>query len=93
LGHDILQLLLLVFEAVVLLVVAFDVGVISVGVVILVGGVILLPLGAVGYEVGGVIALEATPRLPPLLVELSCQQDNLVIGDALILFIRSCSKR
>jgi hypothetical protein len=75
-------------------------GVISVGVVELVGGVKLLPLQAVGDEVGGVTGLQATPgSSPPLLTELvqgtelSCQQGNLIIRDALILFIRSCSKR
>jgi hypothetical protein len=36
--------------------------VIPVVAVILVGGVKLLPLGAVGDEVGGVVALKATPR-------------------------------
>jgi hypothetical protein len=51
-------LLLLVFELVLLLLVTLTV-VVLVGVVILVGGVELLPLGAVGDEVGGVTALEA----------------------------------
>jgi hypothetical protein len=72
--------------------------VVPLGVVILVGGgVKLLPLGAVGDEVGGVTALEAAlRRSPPLLLEpvqsldLSCQPGNLVVGDALILLIRSC---
>jgi hypothetical protein len=54
-----LELLLLVPEAVLLLVVAFDV-VIPVVVVVFVG-VELLPLGAVCDEVGRVAALEATP--------------------------------
>jgi hypothetical protein len=36
--------------------------VIPLGVVILVGGVELLPLGAVGDEVGGVTALKAAPK-------------------------------
>jgi hypothetical protein len=92
-------LLLLIPEAVLLLVVALAV-VISLGVVVLVGGgVKLLPLRAVGNEVGGVTALEAAPRRsPPLLVEplqsleLSRQQDDLVIEDALILLIRSCTQ-
>jgi hypothetical protein len=52
-----LELLLLVSKAVLLLVVALVVGVL-VGVVIHVGGVELLPLGAVGDEVGGVAALK-----------------------------------
>jgi hypothetical protein len=46
---------------VLLLVVALVARVISVGVVILVGGVKLLPLGAVNDEVGGVAALKAAP--------------------------------
>jgi hypothetical protein len=47
---------------VLLLIVALAV-VISLGVVILVGGgVELLPLGTVGDEVGGVTTLEAAPR-------------------------------
>jgi hypothetical protein len=68
-------------------------------VVVLVGGVKLLPLGTVGDEVGGVTALEAAPRRPhPLLAEpvqsseLSRQQDNLVVGDALVPLIRSCAQ-
>jgi hypothetical protein len=99
LGHHLLKLLLLLLlipEAV-LLVVTLAV-VVSLGVVILVGGrVELLPLGAVGDEVGGVTALKATPRKSsPLLAELvqatelSRQQVDLVIWDALVLLIRSC---
>jgi hypothetical protein len=55
---------------VLLLVVTLTV-VVPLGVVILIGGgVKLLLLGAVGDEVGGVAALEATPRrFPPLLAE------------------------
>jgi hypothetical protein len=72
-GHHLLELLLLllVSEAVFLLVVTLAL-VVLLGVVILVGGgVELLPLGAVGDEVGGVAALEAAPRRsPPLLGEL-----------------------
>jgi hypothetical protein len=79
-GHHLLKLLLLLVpEAVLLLVVALVV-VVLLGVVVLVGGVELLPLGVVGDEVGGVTALEAAPRRsPPLLAEpvqsseLSCQ--------------------
>jgi hypothetical protein len=74
--------------------------VIPLGVVVLVGGVDLLLLGAVGDEVGGVTALEATPRLsPPLLaelvqgVELPRQQGDLIIRNALVLLIRSCRQR
>jgi hypothetical protein len=36
--------------------------VVSLGVVVLVRGVKLLPLGAVGDEVGGVTSLEVAPR-------------------------------
>jgi hypothetical protein len=62
-GHDLLELLLLplVSETLVLLAVTFIAGVILVGAVILVRGVKLLPLGAVGDEVGGVITLKAAP--------------------------------
>jgi hypothetical protein len=62
LGHDLLKLLLLVPEAVLLLFITLVVGVISVGVVVLIGRVELLPLEAVGDEVGGVTVLEAAPR-------------------------------
>jgi hypothetical protein len=58
---ELLLLLLLISEAVVLLVVALVAGVVPVGLVVLVGGVNLLSLGAVGDEEGGVAALEATP--------------------------------
>jgi hypothetical protein len=63
LGHDLLALLLiLVPEVVLLLVIVLATRVILVDVVILVGGVKLLPLGAVGDEVDGVAALKVTPR-------------------------------
>jgi hypothetical protein len=63
LEHDPLELLLplLVSEAVLLHVVTLVAGAVLVGVVILVGGVELLPLRAVGDEVGGVTTLEAAP--------------------------------
>jgi hypothetical protein len=95
-----LELLLLLFpEAVLLLVVALAV-VVLLGVVVLVGGgVHLLPLRAVGDEVGGVAALKAAPRRsPPLLakcvqsLELSHQQGDLIVGDALVLLNRSCTQ-
>jgi hypothetical protein len=99
LGHHLLELLLLVFEAVLILVVALVTGLILDVVVVLVGGVKLLPLGAVGDEVGGVTALKAAPRRPPPLLvelvqgsELSHQQGDLVVEDALILLIRSCTQ-
>jgi hypothetical protein len=91
-----LLLLLLVSEAVLLLALALVAGVVLVVVVVLIGGVKLLPLGAVGDEVGCVAALEAAPRRPPSLLvksvqraELPRQQGDLIIGDALILLIRS----
>jgi hypothetical protein len=60
-GYHFLKLLLLhlVPEVVLLLIIALAV-VVPLHVVILVGGVELLPLGAVNDEVGGVAALEAT---------------------------------
>jgi hypothetical protein len=98
-GHHLLKLLLLVPEAVLLLALTLVTGVVSVVIVVLVGGVELLPLGAVGDEVGGVAALEAGPRRPPPLLvepmqssELSHQQGDLVVGDVLILLIRSCTQ-
>jgi hypothetical protein len=92
-GHHLLKLLLLlVSEPILLLVVALAV-VVLLGVVVLVGGgVELLPLG-------WCCALEAAPRrFPPLLakyvqsLELSHQQGDFIIGDALILLIRSCTQ-
>jgi hypothetical protein len=72
-GHHLLKLLLLLLlipKAVLLLVINLAV-VVLLGVIILVGGgVELLPLGAIGDEVGGVATLEAAPRRsPPLLAE------------------------
>jgi hypothetical protein len=103
LGHHLLEpfLLLLIPEVALLLALALVTEVIPVVVVVLVGGgVMLLPLGAVGDEVGGVTALEAATRWsPPVLAEpvqgaeLSHRQGDLVIGDALVLLIRSCSQR
>jgi hypothetical protein len=57
-----LHLLLLIPEAVLLLTLALVAGVVPVVVVVLIEGVELLPLGAVGDEVGGVTAFEAAPR-------------------------------
>jgi hypothetical protein len=99
-GHHLLKLLilLLVFEAVLLLTLALVAGVVPVVVVVIVGGVEFLPLGAVGDEVGGVAALETAPRRSPLLAEpmqsseLSRQQGDLIIRDALVLLIRSCTQ-
>jgi hypothetical protein len=88
-GHHLLELLilLLVPKAVLLLALALVTGVVLVVVVVLVGGVQLLPLGAVGDEVGGVSTLEATPRRPPPLLaesvqcaELPRQHGDLIIG-------------
>jgi hypothetical protein len=63
-GHHLLKLLLLLIpEAVLILIIAL-------AVVVLIGGGKLLPLGAVGDEVGGVTTLEEAPRRsPPLLVK------------------------
>jgi hypothetical protein len=100
-GHHLLELLLLLLvpEAILLLALTLVARDIPVVVVVLVGGVKLLPLGAVSDEVGGVVALEAAPRRPPLLLAESVQraehprqQGDLVIGDALILLIRSCTQ-
>jgi hypothetical protein len=62
-GHHLLELLLFLFvpEVVLLLVVVVAL-VVPLGVVVIVGGVKLLPLGPVGDELGGVTALEAAPR-------------------------------
>jgi hypothetical protein len=57
-----LLLLVLVSEAVLLIVVTLIARVVPVGVVVLVGGVKLLALGAIGDEVSGVTALKATPE-------------------------------
>jgi hypothetical protein len=67
-GYHLLELLLLVPEVVLFLALTLVAGVIPVVVVVLVGGVKLLPLGAVGDEVGGVTTLEAAPRRPPPLL-------------------------
>jgi hypothetical protein len=101
LGHDLLKhLLLLVPKAVLLLFIALAI-VVQLSVVVLVGGgVELLPLGVVSDEVGGVTALEVAPRRsPPLLLELvqgaeiSHQQGDLVVWDALVLLIKSYHQR
>jgi hypothetical protein len=100
-GHHLLKLLLLLLvpKAALLLVIVFVTGVVPVVVLVLIGGVKLLPLGALGDEVGGVTALEAAPRRPPPLLaepmqslELSRQQGDLIVGDALVLLIRSCTQ-
>jgi hypothetical protein len=80
LGHHLLELFLLgvVPEVVLLLVIALAV-VVPLGVVVLVGeGVELLPLGAVGDEVGGVTTLEAA--LGDLLLSLwnLCKAQNFL---------------
>jgi hypothetical protein len=76
-GHHLLELLLLVVLEAVLLALALVAGVIPVFVVVLVGGVELLPLRAVGDEVGGVAALEAAPRRPPSLLAELVQSSEL----------------
>jgi hypothetical protein len=100
-GHHILELLLLLVPEVVLpLALALVAGVVLVVVVVLVRGVELLPFGAVSDEVGGVTALKAAPRRPPLLLvehvqssKLSHQQGDLIIRDALVLLIRRYRQR
>jgi hypothetical protein len=96
--YDLLELLLLVSEAVILLV-ALSI-VVLIGVVILVRGVKPFSLGAVSDEVGYVASLEAAPiGSPPLLAELvqdtklSCQQSDLIVGDALVLLIIRYNQR
>jgi hypothetical protein len=96
-----LLIIIIVLEAVLLLALSLVAGVIPIVVVVLVGGwVELLPLGAVDDEVSGVAALEAATRWSPSLlaesvqsVELPHQQDDLVVGDSLVLLIRSCDQR
>jgi hypothetical protein len=86
-GHHLLKLLLLIPEAVLLLVVALAV-VVPLGVVILVGGgVELLPLGAVGDEVGGVTTLKAA--LGDLLLSLRslCKVINFLASRAISLSV------
>jgi hypothetical protein len=76
-GHQLLELLLLIPEAVLILALALVAGVVLVVVVVLVGGVELLPLGAFGDEVGGVAALKAAPRRPPPVLVESVQRAEL----------------
>jgi hypothetical protein len=71
--------------------------------VVLVGVVILLPLEAIGDEVGVVTALEvalgvsevSSPLLPKLVhsPKFNCKYGDLIVENALILLIRNCSKR
>jgi hypothetical protein len=78
-GHHLLKLLLLLVpEAVFLLALALVAGVVPVDVVVLVGGVKLLPLRAVGDEVGGVTELEAAPRRPPPLLQNLYKAQNFL---------------
>jgi hypothetical protein len=86
-GYHLLELLLLLVpEAVLLLALALVARVVLVVIVVLVGGVELLPLGAVSDEVDGVTTLKTAPQWsPPLLAEyvqgaeLSHQQGDLII--------------
>jgi hypothetical protein len=76
--HHLLELLLLLVpEVVLILALALVAEVVPVVLVILIGGVKLLPLGLIGDEVGGVAALEAAPRRPPLLLAESVQRVEL----------------
>jgi hypothetical protein len=84
-GHHLLELLLLLLipKAVLLLALALVAEVVPVVVVVLVGGVKLLPLRAVGDEVGGVAALEAA--LGDLLLSLRnlCSARNFLASRAI----------
>jgi hypothetical protein len=82
LGHHVLELLL-VPEAVLLLALALVARVILDVVVVLVGGVKLLPLGAVSDKVGGVTALKAA--LGDLLLSLRnlCNARNFLASRAI----------
>jgi hypothetical protein len=84
-GHHLLELLLLLLvpKMVLLLALALVTEVIPVVVVVLVGGVELLPLGAVGDEVGGVTALEAAPRWSPPLLAKPMQRVELLASRAI----------
>jgi hypothetical protein len=84
----------------VLLLIVDLVVVVLLDVVILVGGVKLLSLRAVGDEVSGVASLKVAPRWsPPLLAELvqgteiSHLQGDLVVRGALVLLIRICGQK
>jgi hypothetical protein len=80
LRHNLLELLflLLIPEAVLLLIVALDAGVVPVGVVILVGGAKFLSLGAVSDEVGGITALKAAPGNLLLSLWNLCKAQNFL---------------
>jgi hypothetical protein len=77
-------------------------GVILIVVVTLVVVDILLPLGVVGDEVGGVTTLEVVPGVSgvssPLLLRLvhhpkfPCKQSNLTVENALVLLIKSAAR-
>jgi hypothetical protein len=81
LGHHLLKpllILLLVPKVVLLLALSLVAGVVPIVVVVLIGGgVELLPLGAVGDEVGGVTTLEAATRRSPPLLAKSVQRVKL----------------
>jgi hypothetical protein len=79
LGHHLLKflLLLLIPEAVLLLALTLVTGVVLVVVVVLIGGVKLLPFGAVSDEVGGVATLESASRRPPPLLAKHVQHVEL----------------
>jgi hypothetical protein len=83
-GYHLLELLFLVVpEVVLLLTLALVTGVVSIVVVVLVGGVKLFPLGPVGDEVGGVAALETA--LGDLLLSLRnlCKTQNFLASRAM----------
>jgi hypothetical protein len=83
-GHHLLELLFLfLIPEVVLLVIVLD-AIVPLSVVILVGGVKFLSLGAVSDEVSGVATLKSAPRWsPPLLTEL-VQAWNFLISRTIL---------
>jgi hypothetical protein len=98
LGHDLLDVLHLLISTATLLLVF-----VLVAIAVLVDVVIFLPLRVADDEVGGVATLEeapevleaSSPLLPKLVHHLKfpCKQGNLIVGNAVILLIGSCSKR
>jgi hypothetical protein len=79
-----LKLLLVVVPEAVLLALVIVARVIPVVVVVLVGGVELLPLGTVGDKVGGVAALKAVPKRPPLSLRNLCKAQNFLASRAIL---------
>jgi hypothetical protein len=70
-------------EAVLLLIITLVARVIPVGIVVLVRGVKLLPLGAIGDEVSGVTALEVAPGDLLLSLWNLCKAQNFLASKAI----------